>query len=155
MKVTWKIINLLATTKHKFWVMWYILRACAALVIRGVRHDISKYSKSEAPYFERSLPRLRELEYGSEGYKAAIESLGSALCHHYRYNSHHPEHWDGHIDKMSPLDQIEMLCDWKAAGKRHKTGNMSQSLEVNRERFKAQYWFHDALQRDAIEIGLE
>lgn len=150
----WKIINLFAITKHKLWVMWYIARACVALVKRGLVHDISKYSRQEAPYFEASLPRMRELEYGSEEYAAAIKSLGPALLHHYEHNAHHPEHWNGNIDEMSPLDLIEMLCDWRAAGKRHKTGNMIQSLDVNRERFQASCFFHDALKRDAIEIGL-
>lgn len=150
----WKIINFLETTKHKMWVAWYLLMACAILFKRAIVHDLSRYSKFEAPYFEVALPQLRNLEYGSDKYKAAIKSLGPALYHHYKENSHHPECWNGNIDAMSPFDLIEMLCDWKAAGKRHKTGNMVWSLKVNRERFKAQYWFHDALERDANEIGL-
>lgn len=150
----WKIINFIETTKHKAWVAWYLLGACIALFKRGIVHDLSKYSKEEAPFFERALPKLRSLEYGSSEYKDAISTLGPALYHHYKENSHHPEHWNGNIDAMSPLDLIEMLCDWKAAGKHHKTGNMAQSLKVNKERFKTQYWFHDALERDAKEIGL-
>lgn len=150
----WKIINFIETTKHKTWVAWYLFVACITLLKRAVIHDLSKYSKFEAPYFEAALPKLRNLEYGSDEYKAAISSLGPALCHHYKENSHHPEYWNGNIDAMSPLDLVEMLCDWKAAGKRHKTGSMAQSLKVNRERFKAHYWFHDALERDAKEIGL-
>lgn len=150
----WKIINFVETSKHKYWVAWYILCVCFALLKRAIVHDFSKYSKFEAPYFEKALPKLRNLKYGSEEYQDAIKSLGPALYHHYKENSHHPEHHNGNIDAMSPLDQIEMLCDWKAAGKRHKTGNMTESLKVNRERFKANYWFHDALERDANEIGL-
>jgi len=152
----WKIINFFETTRHKGWVAWYLFWACFALFRRAIVHDLSKYSKLEAPYFETALPKLRlkNLEYGSDEYKVAVASLGPALYHHYRVNSHHPEYWNGNIDAMSPLDLIEMLCDWKAAGKRYITGNMAQSLKVNRERFKAQYWFHDALERDAKEIGL-
>lgn len=150
----WKIVNFIETTKHKFWVAWYILGACRTLLKRAIVHDFSKYGKYEKSYFEAALPKLRNLEYGSEEYKAAIASLGNALSHHYKENSHHPEHWGGDINYMSPLDKIEMLCDWKAAGRRHKTGNMAQSLKVNRNRFEADYWIHDALERDAKEIGL-
>lgn len=150
----WKIVNFIETTKHKLWVSWYILFACIALLRRAIAHDLSKYSRYEASAFEAALPKLRNLEYGSDEYKAAIASLGNALSHHYKDNLHHPEHWGGRIDNMSPLDQIEMLCDWKAAGKRHKTGNMVQSLLVNRKRFEASILFHDALERDAKEIGL-
>lgn len=152
--IKWKIINLFETTKHKIWVTFYLLKACVALLRRATAHDISKYSKFEAPYFEVALPKLRSLEYGSDEYGATINSLGPALSHHYKKNTHHPEHWNGNIVAMSPCDLIEMLCDWKAAGKRHKDGNMVQSLKVNRGRFKAQHWFHDALERDAKEIGL-
>lgn len=151
----WKIINFTETTKHKAWVAWYLFRACLSLIRCAIVHDLSKYSKYEAPHFEAALPKLHDLEYGSANYRQqCAELLGPALYHHYHHNSHHPEYWNGNIDVMSPLDQIEMLCDWKAAGKRHKTGNMAQSLKVNRERFKAGYWLHDALERDAKEIGL-
>lgn len=150
----WKVRNFFETTKHKAWVLFYIFRACISLFRRGITHDISKYSKDEAPYFEKSLQKLRNLEYGSEEYKGAIKSLGPALYHHYKVNSHHPEYHNGNIDAMSPLDLIELLCDWKAAGRRHKTGNMMQSFEINRKRFEAKYWFWEALERDAKEIGL-
>lgn len=102
----WRIINWIETTKHKGWVAWYMARVCVALIRRAIAHDLSKYSAEEAPYFEAALPRLRNLEYGSADYKAAIESLGPALKHHYEVNSHHPEyHGDFGIKAMSPLDQ--------------------------------------------------
>jgi hypothetical protein len=55
---------------------------------------------------------------------------------------------------MSSLEQIEMLCDWKAAGKRIKGGSMVKSLNMNRERFEISSRTYDALERDAREIGL-
>lgn len=148
------VFHVVETTKHKLWVAWYIVCACLVLLKRAALHDLSKYSKREAPYFRIELPRLRGLEYGSTEYREAIKRLGPALYHHYKVNSHHPEYWSGNIHEMSPLDQIEMLCDWKAAGRRHATGNMAQSLEVNRERFKSLRVIHDALERAAREIGL-
>ncbi len=150
----WKIINLFETIKHKLWVAWYLFRTCAVLMKRALVHDNSKFSKQEAPYFEKALPKLRGLDYGSGEYMATIKSLGPALYHHYRRNTHHPEYWNGHIDEMSPLDLIELLCDWKAAGKRHATGDMSKSLEINRERFSIERFLFEGLERDAQEIGL-
>lgn len=151
----WRLINFLETTKHKAWVFWYMMRVCWSLFRRAIRHDMSKYSRYEAPYFERSLPLLRSLEYGSPEYKAAIESLGPALQHHYEMNSHHPEHHSVYgIDAMTLLDQIEMLCDWKAAGKRHKTGSMGKSLEVNATRFNMPFARIAIYKLDCYEIGL-
>ena len=149
----WRLINYMEVTKHKAWVVWYILKACRALIRRAIRHDLSKYSKYEAPHFEKALPSLRNLVYGSKEYMAAIESLGPVLKHHYRRNSHHPEYYDG-VEGMSPLDLIEMLCDWKAATKRHATGNFSESLEVNATRFGYDGLRTHTFKSAAWEIGL-
>ena len=150
----WKVINFIETTKHKLWVFWYLLGACRALLWRAIVHDLSKYSKAEAPYFERSLPKLRSLEYGSDEYMAAVDSLGPALENHYQKNTHHPEHWTCGFRGMSPLDRIEMLCDWRAATRRHATGNMRKSLSHNKERFGYDDIDFDSLWTDAQEIGL-
>jgi len=149
----WGWIHIRETSKHKAWVAWYILKACRALIARAVRHDLSKYSKHEAPYFEKWLPALPGLEYGSQEYKAAIESLGPALQHHYANNSHHPEHWNS-VEEMTPLELIEMLCDWKAATKRHATGNFSRSLKINEDRFNYSSVRTEAFKSAAREIGL-
>ncbi len=39
------------------------------------------------------------------------------------------------ISKMSLLDLLEMLADWKAATARHSDGSLFKSFEINRERF--------------------
>ena len=51
-------------------------------------------------------------------------------------NSHHPEHYESGVDGMNLFDVIEMLLDWKAASERHKDGDIAQSIEKNRVRFK-------------------
>jgi hypothetical protein len=40
------------------------------------------------------------------------------------------------IDGMDLVDILEMLCDWKAATLRHKSGDIMESLKINKERFK-------------------
>ena len=59
----------LETTKHKLWVTWYIIQVCITLLKRAVIHDLSKYSRYEAPYFKQAdlLKKLADVDYGSTG----------------------------------------------------------------------------------------
>jgi len=108
----------------------------AKLNKRAVIHDASKWSAEEYPFFEIATPKLANLEYGSEEYKQSLRDIKPALIHHNANNSHHPEFYENGIDGMDLLDLLEMMCDWKAAGERHVTGDIIKSLEHNRERFK-------------------
>lgn len=103
---------------------------------RAIAHDESKWSKEEWPLFEKSTPRLASLTYNSAEYKEALADIKVALDHHYKVNSHHPEHFKDGINEMTLLDLVEMICDWKAATERHENGCISHSLEQNKERFK-------------------
>lgn len=153
-KTKWKIINFIETTKHKFWVFWYMLKVCGVLLKRAVVHDMSKYSEQERSYFEKAIPKLQSLTYGSDRYKETLEELQPALNHHYHANSHHPEYHGGDVKVMPRLDQIEMLCDWAAATRRHDDGNLQRSVEINKDRFHYGYETASAFQKDIKEIGL-
>lgn len=109
-------------------------RIIEILEVRASAHDASKLNSPELELFNIHTPRLRNLIYGSEEYKESLASLGPALKHHYQNNSHHPEYY-GSIDQMDLIDIVEMLCDWSAAVKRHKDGNLTKSLEINTGRF--------------------
>src|SRR5437879_5301297 len=112
------------TTLHKYYVMKYMMKTCWALFKRAFVHDFSKYTKYEAPYFAKAI-LLKDLVYGSPEYLKVIkESLNIALDHHYKNNSHHPEHYPGGFNEMKILDVVELLCDWKAASLRNKSGNI-------------------------------
>jgi Family of unknown function (DUF5662) len=139
---------------HKFWVSWYILKACAALIKRAVKHDLSKYSKEEEPHFSRITHLLKDCEYGSDLYKKFLQELEPALKHHYSFNSHHPEHYIEGMSAMSDLDRIELLCDWRAAARRHKTGNLIDSINKNSKRFNYDIQRLLAFIRDSKEMGL-
>ncbi|HEY0109991.1 MAG TPA: DUF5662 family protein, partial [Fibrella sp.] len=71
----------------------------------------------------------------SPEYTASLNLLGIALTHHYKHNSHHPEHYETGIDGMNLMDVVEMLLDWKAAGERHKDGDILKSILINKKRF--------------------
>lgn len=123
------------------------------LEARGFAHDQSKLGPNEKPIFDRVTPQLRGLTYGSEEYKASLKELGPALEHHYRENSHHPEHHPNGVNDMSLLDVLEMVCDWKAAGERHADGSIERSLIVNASRFKIGGQLQMLLENTVREMG--
>jgi Family of unknown function (DUF5662) len=106
------------------------------LIERAHVHDASKLVEPERGMFDIYTPKLKETEYGSEEYRADLESMQLALKHHYLMNRHHPEFFgEEGIRGMNLLDLIEMLCDWMAATERTKDGDIRRSIEMNAERF--------------------
>ena len=152
----WLIRHFGATTLHKAWVAWYLFKTCMCLARRAFSHDLSKYGPQERNLIALSLPLLRSLTYGSPEYQQALEELGPALEHHYDKNAHHPEHHKALLYGMSPFDLIELLCDWRAAVRRHRNGSMASSMQHNAKRFG---YVHDrnlldGLKSAAEEVGL-
>lgn len=87
---------------------------------RGRVHDASKFNQAEKPAFDEAIPLLRGVSYGSSEYDKVVERLAPAFDHHYRSNSHHPEHYGTRgISGMDLFDLVEMLCDWMAAATRN------------------------------------
>ncbi len=126
------------TTIHKIQVMRFIVKTCWSLLKRAFKHDLSKYSKYEAPYFA-SAPELKSFFYGSQEYKKMLQDtpqFDAAIKHHYANNSHHPQFYSGGIQDMELLDIIEMLCDWKASTLRNKEGDIQKSISLNQDRFE-------------------
>ena len=105
------------------------------LITRGVEHDKSKLEPPEVELFAQQTEDLKNLEYGSEEYKASLDALKPALEHHYAVNRHHPQFHKAGINDMNLIDILEMLCDWKASSERNKNGNLLKSIEINAKRF--------------------
>ena len=146
--------NFWETTKHKLWVLWYIFNVCLVLMKRAILHDLSKYSKHEAPYFRKYVSRLKNTKYGTGQYQSLLSAIKPALESHYSKNSHHPEYHENGVDDMSLIDKIEMLCDWKAASRRHEGGCIKQSIEHNSKRFEYDDKTKKQFIKTAKEIGL-
>lgn len=127
--------HILGVLDHKKQVAKYMKKSINELVDRAVTHDFSKFSKEEIYLFEESTPKLAKLTYGSKEYKQELKNIEPAIQHHYSVNRHHPEHFENGVYDMNLLDLLEMLCDWIAATKRYKDGNIFKSLEINKERF--------------------
>lgn len=105
------------------------------LFVRANNHDKSKLESPELEAFTEYTPKLKNSTYGSDEYKENLKGLKVALEHHYKHNSHHPEHYEDGIRGMNLLDVIEMFCDWKAATMRHADGDIKKSIEINQKRF--------------------
>lgn len=131
-------------------LMWHVI---CAIGKRITHHDASKLQEPEKSMYDKFTPMLRSLTYGSDEYKATLKEMGAALDHHYRVNSHHPEHYPNGINGMSLIDLIEMLADWKAASLRHADGNILKSLEVNRVRFGMSDQLFEIFKNTVIEMG--
>lgn len=125
-----------STKRHIKRVKTLLAAICTKLRVRGYKHDASKLKDPEVSIFEEYTPKLKDTEYGSKKYKQYLKEMQPALDHHYKCNSHHPEHYSNGISDMSLLDLVEMLVDWKAATERNKNGNIKKSIEINADRFK-------------------
>ncbi len=123
------------TQKHAARVCELMSPVIAELTRRAGEHDASKMEPPELEAYDALTPRLKDLEYGSEEYRAGLREMKPAIRHHYAANRHHPEHFPDGIAGMTLTDLIEMLADWRAATERGKDGSMRKSLEIQRGRF--------------------
>jgi len=120
---------------HKLWLFLFLLKFSVKLIIRGIKHDFSKFSLIESKGFINIVHNLKKSEYGSQEYKRDLNKIDKSIKHHYRLNSHHPEYYKNGIGDMDLLDIIEMYYDWKAASRRHKKVNFKKSLNICERRF--------------------
>jgi hypothetical protein len=123
------------TQKHIQRVQQLIDLICTELHYRGLVHDKSKLESPEKEAFDEMTPKLKGCTYGSEEYKDFLKQLAPVLEHHYKNNSHHPEHYENGIQDMTLIDVLEMFCDFKAASERHADGDFKRSIEINSKRF--------------------
>jgi len=125
----------IATYEHIQQVQSILGLIVRELLNRSKNHDQSKLFSPEKEIFDEYTPKLANSTYGSDEYKSFLAAMKPGLDHHYKMNSHHPEHYENGIKDMSLLDVIEMLCDWKAATMRHNDGDIRKSIEINQKRF--------------------
>lgn len=81
------------TIKHIGRVRVLLTQACLELLMRAERHDLSKLKPPEKELFDTYTPKLKGSDYGSPEYNQFLKDLKPALDHHYKHNSHHPEHY--------------------------------------------------------------
>lgn len=110
-----------------------MIKFCSQLLERAICHDQSKLESPEKEAFDEETPKLKELVYGTDAYRDSLKRLGPALQHHYKFNSHHPEHYPNGVSGMDLFDLVEMFLDWKAASERSKGGQLN--IPSNAQRF--------------------
>ncbi len=123
------------TLKHISCVRDNIWILVLELLERAKNHDKSKLESPEREIFGAHTEELSKVEYGTEAYKQLLEKVKPAIEHHYAVNTHHPEHFKNGVNDFDIVDLMEMLCDWVAATKRNKNGNIHRSIEVNTEKY--------------------
>jgi len=119
-------------TKHK----WLVFKLCTkiGMPIRGLRHDLSKYSPTEfiesAKNYKGNMSAITAARI-KNGYS-------KAWLHHKAKNKHHMEYW---MDLESPEKYIlipykymaEMVCDQISAGMVYKGKEWTKEHQL-------QYW---------------
>lgn len=123
----------LTITKHKNFVFIYCLKA--GIPLRGLLHDLSKYSYIEfsegAKFFDghRSPNELARMEYG----------YSRAWIHHKGRNRHHFEYWTDYNPQTKRLEPVkmpikfvkEMFCDRVAAGRVYLGDKFTNDNPIN------------------------
>lgn len=128
---------MIVTQKHIARVNELLTEAADELIRRGAVHDLSKFSPEEMGPLEE-MQKLVDTEgqaaFGTPEYERRKLILGPMLEHHYKNNSHHPEHYPAGVNGMNLFDLIEMFFDWKAASERGEESAMN--LTFSAERYK-------------------
>lgn len=127
------IKHFMTITRHRHKVIANCFRA--GIPLRGLLHDLSKYSPSEfvmgARYYQgnRSPNEGEREDYG----------YSKAWMHHKGRNKHHFEYWtdyDNKTHKLTAIEMptvylIEMFCDRVAASKIYNGKNYTDSDALN------------------------
>ena len=104
------------TRRHIHRVQQLMYRFVRILLNRCENHDHSKLEEPEKSGFT-AMDAEPNHEYDSPEYHAKLARYKAVLDHHYKHNSHHPEHYAGFVAEMDLIDLLEMLCDWASRRK--------------------------------------
>lgn len=136
-KITIKKIfgHLHTINKHRFKV--FCLCCKVGIPIRGLLHDLSKYSPAE---FWESVRYFGEGKYSPIRTCKSVNGYSYAWIHHKNRNRHHYEYWyDYNARTPSPIIPfkyfLEMVCDSFAAGITYQGKNWDQHYQLK-------YWIH-------------
>jgi hypothetical protein len=142
--------------RHK----WFVFTECAkrGLIWRGVVHDLSKFLPSEfVPYAMHFHGNIRTGRDKTGYYKPSDTGdpeFDKAWFFHQKRNSHHWQYWifpdDANSERalvvleMPMEDRIEMVCDWRGAGRAQGTPDVLAWYKKNRGKLilgpATRYW---------------
>jgi hypothetical protein len=131
-----------------------LLRYVAEMLrIRGDMHDASKLQEPELSGYLEMQDAFKNVHYGSPEYTTTLMLFMPVVNHHYKLNTHHPEHWELGVADMDLLDVIEMLIDWKAVSL-EKRNDFEKSLEISIQRFEIEPQLASILRNTAKRLVL-
>lgn len=118
---------------HKFWVFRYSLDA--GIPLRGLLHDISKFSPTELSESVRHYSGVRSPIRDAR----AMNQYSTAWLHHRGRNPHHFEYWvdntadGGYIAvQMSFPYVLELVCDRLGAARAYLKKDFSMAAQLER-----------------------
>lgn len=132
-----KILGHLKTVcKHKYYVGKYCF--IAGIPVRGILHDLSKFSPTE---FIESVKYYQGTRSPIDACKE-VNGYSKAWLHHKGRNRHHYEYWTDNFDalansdfkgehylKMPFKDAVELICDYLGAGQAYMGRNFTFEAE--------------------------
>lgn len=135
--------HLKTITKHK-WIV-FKLSIKAGIPIRGLLHDLSKYSPTE--FFE-SVKYYQGGKRSPLAYSREKNGYSLAWLHHKGRNKHHVEYWLDEGLKEQPIIPFkycaEMICDKLAASIVYEGKNWTNESELR-------YW--NSREKDRITMN--
>lgn len=115
--------------KHKYYVGKYCF--IAGIPLRGILHDLSKFSPTE---FIESVKYYQGTRSPIDACKE-VNGYSKAWLHHKGRNRHHYEYFIDNLDnggtalQMPFKDAVELVCDYLGAGKAYMGKNFSYEAE--------------------------
>lgn len=127
------------------------------LRLRAESHDKSKLKSPEKEFYDKAIPLLQKHAFGTEGHSRALDGMREGLEHHYKNNSHHPEHYEDGISGFDLIDLVEAFADWQAAGRRDgKTAEgLLEALQVMKSKYNISDQLHSILANTIKRYGHE
>lgn len=92
--------------EHRDRVARYLNEFGKSLGDRAVRHDESKFTDHEFPFYASVIDEFEEASFGSPRYNDAKAAIAEATKHHYENNRHHPEH-NRQLEDWKPVPDFE------------------------------------------------
>lgn len=112
----------------------HLLTFTQLLQKRAALHDMSKLQEPELTWWKQMDEEPR-YPYGSPEYNDKVRRWKKVFDHHYKYNRHHPEHYESGFLEMTLVDLVEMLCDWLGYKDRISISDAMKVCEQQMERY--------------------
>lgn len=122
--------------KHKKEVKKKMLFLAKEIIKRAEHHDDSKLQEPELNWLIE-MDKEPKVKYGSPEYYEKIERWKCFFEHHYKNNSHHPDHYKdtGGIYGMNIVDLAELMCDIISYIQQLNVSQAGKIIDEQKERF--------------------